>query len=169
MSKLAQVSPNLQLVVAVADNGIIGRAQGLPWRQRNDLKHFKNLTMGRPMLMGRRTWESIGRALPGRVNLILSRQSSLVAPGATVVGSLAEAGLAAGAASELMVIGGGALYAETLPLATRIYLTELHGAPDGDVSFPRWDRAEWIETARESHPADADNDYPYSFVTLQRR
>ena len=169
MSKLAQVFPLLQIVVAVADNGIIGRAQGLPWRQRNDLKHFKGLTMGRPILMGRRTWDSIGRPLPGRLNLVLSRQGGFAAPGATVVGSLAEAYAAVGKAPELMVIGGGALYAETLPLATVIHLTELHGAPAGDVSFPAWNRADWTETSRESHPADADNDYPYSFVRLERR
>lgn len=169
MSKLAQVSPILELVVAVADNGIIGRAQGLPWRQRNDLKHFKSLTMGRPILMGRRTWDSIGRPLPGRLNLVLSGQPGYVAGGATVVGSLAEARQAAGAAAQLMIIGGAALYAQTLPLASVIHLTELHGAPDGDVSFPHWNRAEWTETARESHQADADNDYAYSFVTLERR
>ena len=157
----------MELVVAVADNGVIGAAQGLPWRQRADLKNFKRLTIGKPVLMGRRTWQSIGRPLPGRLNLVLSSQPGYVADGATVVRSLEEAQAAAQAT--LMVIGGAQLYADALPCASRIHLTEVHGAPCGDVYFPAWDRAQWRELARERHPADPDNEYAYSFVTLERR
>ena len=169
MSKLAQVSPSLEIVVAIATNGVIGRDLGLPWRQRDDLKHFKALTLGHPVVMGRRTWASIGRALPGRLNLVLTRTPGYAAPGATVVGSLEAARTAAGPAPRLMIIGGAALYAEALPQTSVIHLTELHGEPDGNVRFPAWDRAQWQESGRELHPADADNDYPYSFVTLTRR
>ena len=168
MSKLAQVFPGLELVVAVADNGMIGREQGLPWRQRADLRHFKAITLGHPILMGRRTWESIGRPLPGRLNLVLSSRDDLVLPGATVVDSVASAVQAAGAVPRLFVIGGATLYELTLPMATVLHLTEVHAAPDGDVRFPVWNRADWIEADRTDHPADAENDYPYSFVTYRR-
>ena len=168
MSKLAQVFPRLELVVAVADNGVIGADLGLPWRQRADLRHFKQLTMGHPIVMGRRTWARIGRALPGRLNSVLTRQPTYVADGATVVSSLGEAIAAAGGAPALMVIGGAELYAQALPAAAVLHLTELHGTPQGDVRFPAWNRGEWQETHREEHPADADNDYPYSFVRLAR-
>ncbi len=169
MSKLAQVLPALELVVAVADNGMIGREQGLPWRQKADLRHFKAITLGHPILMGRRTWESIGRPLPGRLNLVLSGRRDLVLPGATVVDSVAAAVRAAGAVPTVFVIGGATLYELTLPAATAVHLTEVHAAPDGDVRFPPWNRADWIEADRVDHAADADNDYPYSFVTYRRR
>lgn len=169
MSKTPQVSPALHVVVAVAANGIIGRAQGLPWRQRNDLRHFKELTLGHPVLMGRRTWESIGRALPGRLNLVLSREPGCTLPGAVVVDSVAAALAAAGSAPVVMVIGGATLYRQTLPTAEVMHLTEIHAAPAGDAYFPDWDRGAWLETGRLDFPADADNDYAYSFLTLTRR
>ena len=155
--------------MAVADNGMIGREQGLPWRQRADLRHFKAITLGHPILMGRRTWESIGRPLPGRLNLVLSSRADLALPGATVVDSVASAVRAAGDVPRLFVIGGATLYELTLPTATVLHLTEIHAAPDGDVRFPAWNRADWIEADRADHPADAENDYPYSFVTYRRR
>lgn len=168
MSKPAQVPPVLELVVAVADNGVIGRDQALPWRQRADLRRFRAITLGHPVLMGRRTWESLGRPLPGRANLVLSHDPAYAAPGATGVTTLAQALAAAGAAPSLMVIGGAALYAQTLPQAGVLHLTEIHASPAGDVRFPAWDRGAWREVFRERHPADAENEHPYSFVTLRR-
>lgn len=169
MSKLAQVLPALHLVVAVADNGVIGLNQGLPWRQRADLRHFKKLTLGHPIAMGRRTYESIGKPLPGRENLVLTTQPGAAFPGTTVVDSLDAARAAARGAERLYVIGGAVVYAEALPQAEVIHLTEVHGTPDGDVRFPHWDRAAFDEVEREDHPADAENQYPFSFVTLRRR
>lgn len=169
MSKPAQVLPSLEIVAAVAENGVIGRALALPWHQRADLGHFKALTIGRPIVMGRRTHQSIGRALPGRRNLVVTRDAACVTPGAESVPSLAAALAAAAGAPALMVIGGAALYAAALPLASRLHLTEIHASPDGDVQFPAWDRSAWTETARERHEPDAENDFPYSFVTLTRR
>jgi dihydrofolate reductase len=169
MSKPPQVFPALDLVVAVADNGVIGREQDLPWRQRADLRHFKALTLGHPVLMGRRTWESIGRPLPGRLNLVLTGQRGLVLPGATVVDSLDSAVRAVGEAPTLFVIGGATLYELTLPMASVLHLTEVHAEPEGDVCFPIWDRNEWIEAERADYPADGENDHPYSFVTYRRR
>ena len=155
--------------MAVADNGTIGREQGLPWRQKADLRHFRSITLGHPILMGRRTWESIGRPLPGRLNLVLSGQRDLVLPGATVVDSVAGAVREAGTVRTVFVIGGATLYELTLPVASVLHLTEVHAAPDVDVRFPAWNRADWIEVDRTDHPADAENDYPYSFVTYRRR
>jgi dihydrofolate reductase len=168
MTEPTPAVPALELVVAIADNGVIGRELGLPWRQRADLQHFKAVTLGHPILMGRRTWQSIGRPLPGRMNLVLSRDGGFVAPGARVVPSLAAALRSAGPVPALMIIGGATLYSQTLAQASTIHLTEVHGAPDGEVRFPDWDRAAWAETKREWHAASAENEYPYSFVTLRR-
>lgn len=161
--------PRLEFVVAVARNGVIGAAGGLPWRLPEDLKHFRRLTVGRPVLMGRRTWDSLGRPLPERTNLVLTRDPAWFAPGAVRVGSLAEARAAAGSAPRLMIIGGAELYRATLPDAATIHLTEVHADVPGDVRFPPLDPAEWRETAREDRPADERHAYPYSFVTLTRR
>ena len=169
MTKTHPAGARLELVVAIADNGVIGRELGLPWRQRADLRRFKALTMGHPIVMGRRTWQSIGRALPGRQNIVLSRVAGFSAPGAVVVASLAAAEAAASPPGVLMIIGGATIYREALPQASVLHLTEVHAKPDGDVRFPDWDRAQWLETGRERHPADAENDYPYSYVTLRRR
>ncbi len=158
----------LSFVVAMADNRVIGRAGGLPWHLRADLRYFKRITMGKPIIMGRRTHESIGRPLPGRHNIVISRNPAYQAPGCTVVDSTDAALTTAGAAEEIMIIGGGSLYRETLPRASRLYLTEVHASPEGDVTFPELDPAEWREVSRESHPADAANDHPYSFVVLER-
>ncbi len=157
----------LSLVVARADNGVIGRDQGLPWHLPADLKHFKALTLGKPIVMGRRTFESIGRPLPGRHNIVLTR-GGWTAAGVTVVPNLAAGLAAAGAADEAMIIGGAAVYAAALPATQRVYLTEVHASPDGDTVLPRFDPAMWAETARDDHAADGDVP-EYSFVTLARR
>ncbi len=189
----------VSLVVAMADNGVIGRGGDLPWHLPDDLKHFKAVTLGKPVLMGRRTFESIGRALPGRRNLVMSRAGRLraasvpgsapgSAPGSTdaaaeaeYVGSVEEARtlVARGAAgtgdpAELCVIGGAQVYALALPLATRIYLTRVHAAVEGDVYFPSaggqgfgmFDG--WQELERVEHAPDARHAYAMSFVMMER-
>ncbi len=161
----------LTLVVARAANGVIGRDGGLPWHLPADLRHFKRLTVGKPVVMGRRTFESIGRPLPGRHNIVLTR-GGWRAEGVTVVATLAEAVAAAGLQQgarpdEIMIIGGAAVYAEALPSARRVYLTEVHAAPDGDTRLPAFDRSVWHEIAREDHPVAGDAP-AFSFVTLER-
>lgn len=152
---------HISFVVARAANGVIGRDNALPWRLPDDLKHFKRLTLGKPVVMGRRTWESLGGPLPGRQNIVVTRNAGYAAEGGTTVPSLAAAIDAAGAAEEIMVIGGAALFADALPLATRVHLTEVHALPQGDVTMPGFG-AGWRETDRD----DRDG---YSFVTLERR
>lgn len=149
----------ISFVVARADNGVIGRDNALPWHLPEDLKHFKRLTLGKPIIMGRKTWESLGRPLPGRHNIVVTRDAGYAAEGAMVVTSLAAA-LEAAEGDEAMIIGGAALFADALPLATRVYLTEVHQAPQGDVTMPAFG-AEWRETDREGHDG-------FSFVTLER-
>jgi len=160
--------PRITLVAAVARNGVIGRAGALPWRLPADLRRFREVTWGHPVVMGRRTWESIGRPLPGRRNIVVTRRFGYRAPGAEVAGSPEAALSVAAGAGEVMVIGGGELYAAFLPLAARILLTEVEAEPEGDAFFPPLAPGEWRETARERHPADPDNPFAYSFVTLER-
>ena len=159
----------VSLVVARADNGVIGRDNALPWRLGADLRNFRRITMGHPIVMGRRTFESIGRPLPGRHNIVVSRNPSFRADGCTVVSDWEAARRLAGGVEELMVIGGASLYQAAWPQAQRIYLTEVHARVTGDVCFPRPDPASWRELRREFHRADARNEYDYSFVCLQRR
>ena len=161
--------PNLSLIVAMTANGVIGRNNGLPWRLPADLAHFKRLTMGKPIIMGRRTWESLPGLLPHRTHVVLSRDCDYPVNGAFLVHSLDEALATFGDVEELMVIGGADLYAQALPLASRIYLTQVHAEVEGDVHFPQLDLSLWQEVAREDHAADARNPHPYSFVTLERR
>ena len=162
----------LSLVVARADNGIIGRDNALPWHLPADLRHFKRLTVGKPVVMGRRTFESIGKPLPGRHNIVLTRNGGWRADGVTVAANLAEAVAAAGLQQharpdEIMIIGGAAVYADALPSARRVHLTEVHSAPAGDTVLPGFDKAHWHETAREDFAPDGG--LPgYSFVTLER-
>jgi len=155
-------------VVAAARNGVIGRDGGLPWRLPADLQHFKRLTLGHPVLMGRRTWESLGRPLPGRTNLVLTRAEGYVAPGATVVHSLDEALAVAGPVPVLMVIGGAELYRQCLPRAAVLHLTEVHADVEGDTRFPAWDRAAFRETWREEHAPDDRHAHAYAFVRYER-
>lgn len=162
-------TPRVTLVVAMARNGAIGRGGALPWHLPDDLRRFKALTLGKPVLMGRRTWESIGRPLPGRMNLVLTRDAALRAAGATVVASLDAALAAAAGHEELMVIGGAQVYALAAPLAGRVHLTAVDAEVDGDTHLPPFDPREWIEVAREHHAADERHACAMDFVTLERR
>jgi len=157
------------LVVAVAENGVIGLDGRLPWHLPADLKHFRRVTMGHPILMGRKTHESIGRPLPGRDNLILSRDPAYRAEGCRVVSSMDMALRATASDSALMVVGGEALYRLALPLAQRIYLTRVHGVFQGTVRFPVLQESDWNEIRRENHRADERNPYDYSFIWLERQ
>lgn len=164
--------PDLVLVVACADNGVIGRDGVMPWHVSADLRRFKRITAGKPVIMGRKTYESIGRPLSGRHNIVLTRQTGWRAEGATVVSNLAEAIAAAGLgprtrADTIMVIGGADVYRQALPSATRIELTEIHDAPEGDTFFPALDMSSWREIHRETHPA-GDGHPAYDFVTLEK-
>ncbi|MEP4380339.1 MAG: dihydrofolate reductase [Alphaproteobacteria bacterium] len=157
----------ISLIVAMAENGVIGRDGGLPWRIPADLKFFKETTIGHPIVMGRKTHQSIGRALPGRTNIVITRDKGFSGEDIAVVGDLDAAILAAGNADEVMVIGGAQIYELALPRAERIYLTEVHIAADGDTRFPELDHDAWRETARVDHPADGETP-AFSFVTLER-
>jgi dihydrofolate reductase len=160
------------LIAAVARNGTIGRDGALPWRLSADLRRFKRLTSGHAILMGRRTWESIGKPLSGRLNIVVTRQASLSVPEeVAVVHSLAEGlRLAAEAGhDEVFVIGGASLYAEALPVADRLHLTEVDAEVAGDVSFPHWDRQRFEVTEEETVPADERNEYPSTYRLYVRR
>jgi dihydrofolate reductase len=158
----------ISLIVAVSTNNVIGAGGDLPWRLSDDLKRFKAATMGKPIVMGRKTYESIGRPLPGRQNIVITRQSGFTAEGCDVVRSTAEAVEAAEGADEIMVIGGSQIYAAFLPLAERIYLTRVHTEVEGDVFFPPLKKDEWRESASETYDADALNDYACTVATLSR-
>lgn len=157
------------LVVAMARNRVIGRDNQLPWRLPADLAYFKRVTLGHPVVMGRHTYESIGKSLPGRLNIVVSRNPAFRAPGCTVVGSLAEAWTVAGDATEVSVIGGTSLFAEALPIADRIHLTEIDADVPGDTWFPEFDRAEWTEHEVSRHPPDERHSYPFRIVVLERK
>jgi dihydrofolate reductase len=166
------VSARIALIVAVAENGVIGRDGKLPWRIAEDMKWFKETTMGKPCIMGRKTWESFPkRPLPGRTNIVVTRDTSYVAEGGVVAHSLDEALAAAGreAAGETMVIGGADLYRAALPRAQRIYLTSVHGAFEGDTIFPEIDRDDWIETVLAANSASPERPIGYSFIVLDRK
>jgi dihydrofolate reductase len=161
---------DVELVVAVSENDVIGRANQLPWRLSGDLRHFRALTMGHSILMGRKTYESIGKALPGRSNWVLSRSAGFSAPDARVVRELEEAESSAGGGAPLMVIGGAEIYRLCLARARRIHLTLVHAQiSGGDTFFSAWRDPEWREIGRERHEADEKNAYAYSFLTLERR
>ena len=159
----------LSIIAALSRNRVIGKDNQLPWRLPADLKHFKAVTLGKPVIMGRKTFESIGKPLPGRDNIVVSRDPQYQADGGIVVAhSLDEALAHTHAAAEVMLIGGAQLYAQALPRAQRLYLTLIHADIDGDAHFPDYDPAAWRETAREDHAPDENNPYPYSFVILER-
>jgi dihydrofolate reductase len=160
--------PRLVLVVAVAANGVIGRNGSLPWHLPADLKHFKALTIGQPVLMGRRTYESIGKALVDRPNIVLTRNLCWEAPRVIVVHTLEAAIERARPAPELMVIGGADIFSMCLPVCSRIELTRVHADVEGDTFFPLPPPSEWRESAREDHPADARHTHAFSIVTLER-
>jgi dihydrofolate reductase len=159
----------LELVVAAAENDVIGRGNRLPWHLPADLGHFKALTVGHHILMGRKTYESIGKALPGRTSWVLSRSPGFAPGDCEVVGTLQEARSAVGGEAPLMVIGGAEIYRLCLPFSRRIHLTLVHTeVEDGDTFFADWRRPEWVESGREHHEADAKNAFAYSFITLDR-
>jgi len=160
--------PRITIIVAYAKNHVIGNEGNLPWHLSDDLKRFRQLTMGHHIVMGRKTWESIGRLLPGRKHIIISRKPGYAVAGAKVVDSLEGAMAAARNDSEIFVIGGGEIYALVLPIADRILATEVQGKFEGDTYFPELSKGTWQETARESHE-DAASGLRYSFVTLERR
>jgi dihydrofolate reductase len=164
----ACVKTKIALVVAVADNGVIGRGGTLPWHLPDDLKHFKAVTMGKPVLMGRRTFESIGRPLPGRRNLVLTRTFRESPPGVQYVRSVDAALALVSDAAQLCVIGGAEVFALARSLATRVYLTQVHAVIPGDTCFPLGDLAAWSEVERMEHAADARHAHAMSFVTLER-
>ncbi|WP_421255384.1 type 3 dihydrofolate reductase [Aeromonas sp. 600282] len=161
----------ISMIAAMAHDRVIGKDNQMPWHLPADLAHFKRVTLGKPVLMGRKTFESIGRPLPGRRNLVISRNPDYQAEGIEVVGSVeaALALLAGSSVEELMVIGGGHLYAEMLPSADCLYLTRIDLAVEGDTRFPAFDDGQWQRVDCESHPADDKNPHPYSFETWQRR
>lgn len=164
----------LAVIVAAAENGVIGRNNALPWHLPEDLKYFKRVTLGKPVVMGRKTFESIGRPLPGRTNIVITRAADWCADGVKVVHSLDEAlALAADiavidGASELMVIGGAEIYRDALPRADRLYFTEVHAEVEGDASLPAIDWSGWREVSRERFEASESNPYDYSFAVFER-
>ena len=160
---------SVTLIVATDRQGGIGLGGGLPWRLPDDLRRFKALTLGKPVVMGRRTWDSIGRPLPGRLNIVVSRDPRRAIDGATVAATLEAALAAAGNVPEVCVIGGAEIYRLALPLADRVELTEVHANVGADTYFPPLDPAEWEEVAREDRAADERHAHPMSFVTLRRR
>jgi dihydrofolate reductase len=168
------VTPIIALVVAMAENGAIGRGGDLPWRLSSDLRRFRQITMGKPVVMGRLTFASLPRALDGRLNIVLTRNAAFTAPGAVMAYNLEEAfdvarkAAAKSGAEEIMVIGGEDVFRAVLPLASRIYLTEVHAAPDADTWFPPLDRSEWRETSREDHKPGPKDEHAFSFVVLDR-
>ncbi|MES9858656.1 MAG: type 3 dihydrofolate reductase [Sedimenticola sp.] len=158
----------ITLIAAMAENRVIGRDNRLPWRLPADLKHFKALTMGKPMVMGRKTWESLPGLLPGREHLVVTGDPHYRADGCRLVHSIKEALAAVVDAPEVMVVGGALFYQQMLPLAHSMHLTLVHAEVEGDAWFPRFDSTEWREVSRESHPADEKNSYPFTFIHLER-
>ena len=158
----------ISLIVAASTNRVIGVQGQLPWRLSDDLRRFKSLTMAKPIVMGRKTWESIGRALPGRQNIVITRQPGFVAEGAEVVISPVGALRAAGDADEVMIIGGGQIYDLFLPKASRVYLTQVLIELDGDAWFPALDPADWQLVDSEAHAASEANEYEFEFRTYER-
>lgn len=160
----------MDIVVAVAENDVIGRGNALPWHLPDDLSHFRTVTMGKPILLGRRTHESIGRALPGRRNLVFSRNASFRAPGTEPVGSLEQALDLCAGSEALMVIGGAQIFDLALPAVRRIHLTLVHTRiADGDVFFSGWRAPVFAETGRREHAADERHAHAFSIMTLERR
>ena len=166
--------PIVALVVAMGDNRAIGKGGGLPWRQSSDMRYFRKVTMGKPIVMGRRTFDSLPRVLDGRLNIVLTRDKDFAAPGAVVTHGVEEALALARreaqrtGADEIMVIGGADLFQATLARAGRIYLTEVKASPNADTWFPELGRGEWRELSREDHAPGPKDDHAFSFVVLER-
>lgn len=159
----------VSLIVALTPQGVIGKDNTLPWHLPSDLKHFKMLTWGKPIIMGRKTFESIGKPLPGRQNIVITHQQNFSVSGCDIVHSLDEALKQAGKAQQVFIIGGSAVFAEALPFADFLYLTLIHADIAGNIYFPAWEQDNWEQVSRENFPADDQNPYPFSFVLLKRR
>ncbi|MFH1044330.1 MAG: dihydrofolate reductase [Pseudomonadota bacterium] len=164
----ASAPPRICLIVALAANRVIGKNNALPWRLPADLKRFKALTMGHPLLMGRKTHESIGRPLPGRRNLVITRNRDYSATGCEIVHSLDEAIAACRGAQEIFIGGGAELYRESLPRAHRLEFTEIQAEFEGDATFPEFSLAQWRETGREIHSNEAGIPFRYDFARYER-
>jgi dihydrofolate reductase len=162
------VEVELAIIVATDEQGLIGKNNDLPWKLSADLQYFRRVTMGKPLIMGRNTHESIGRPLPGRQNIIVTKNPDYKVDGCTVVHSTKEAFQACSDAEEAMVMGGASLYEQLLPQAEKLYLTLVHASLEGDTWFPDWNKADWREVNSEYHHADDKNDYPYSFIVYER-
>jgi len=158
----------ISLIAAMADNRVIGRDNRLPWRLPADLRHFRKITLGKPVVMGRKTWESIGRPLPGRTNIVVTRDPDYLAEGCVVAHSVDEALTACAGSEEVMVIGGANLYQQLLDRADRLYLTRVRAEVEGDAWFPAFDAAQWREVEHESHRRDDANEFDYEFLLLER-
>ena len=158
----------ISIIVATSANNVIGADGGLPWHLPEDLRKFKEITMGKPMIMGRATWDSIGRALPGRRSIILTRMPGFEAPGAEVVGSVDEALAVAGDVDEVMIIGGGEIYRQFLPMTDRVYLTRLEAHIKGDTRFPELDMEQWQVISAEEFPAVNDREFAFTIEVLDR-
>jgi dihydrofolate reductase len=162
------------IVAAVAENGVIGRGNALPWRLKSDMVHFRKLTMGKPVVIGRKTFASIGKQLPGRTTIVISRDKNFTAPGSVVAPNFDAALQAARGdalrrgAGAIIVAGGADIYAQALPLATRLVMTEVHARIDGDAHFPALDSKLWRETGRSEHQAGLEDEASFAFVTYQR-
>jgi dihydrofolate reductase len=158
----------ISLVAAAAENNIIGKENALPWRLPADLKFFKNLTMGHSIIMGRKTFQSVGKALPGRKNIIITRDNSFSAEDCIVLGSLSEAFQVCKDEDEIFVVGGAEIYHQSMEFADKIYLTRVHALFAGDTYFPDIHEDEWRVLSKEEHRADEKNIYPYSFIQYLR-
>ena len=159
----------ISLIAAMGFNRVIGKENRMPWHMPADMRHFRSLTLGKPVIMGRNTFESIGKPLVKRTNIVVTSATDYEAPGCTVVHTLDGALAATDEADEVMVIGGARLYEQFLPQADRLYLTLIEAKVEGDTFFPEYTLAEWEEVSREPHDADAANPYPYTFMVFHRR
>jgi dihydrofolate reductase len=177
--KFARPAPALQriplvLVAAVAENGVIGRANRLPWRLKSDMQHFRSVTMGHPVVMGRKTFQSLFKPLKGRTTIVVTRDRTFSAPGAVVAASLAAALAAARGdalrrgAGAIMMAGGAEIYAQAMPIAERLHITQVHDQPEGDAVFPDVDRSIWREIDRVEHPPGPDDSASYAHVVFER-
>jgi dihydrofolate reductase len=159
----------ISMIAAIGKNNVIGTKNSLPWKLPADMKHFVQITKGKPVIMGRKTFESIGKPLANRINVIITHDYDFEAEGCVIAHSVDEALKAAEGAEEALIIGGAQIYKEFLPLATKMYLTKIDAKFNGDAYFPEYNLEEWEETAYEEHESDKDNSYDYAFVVLERK
>lgn len=165
---MISASPKISIVVAAAENNVIGHQGEMPWHVSGDLKNFKAITSGKPIVMGRKTFESIGRPLPGRQNIVVTRNADWQADGVDVAASLDAALELADNAAEIMIIGGGQIYAQALPLASRVYFTRIHIEPEGDTSFPALSEQDWTQSDSQKLPQGPKDTAMATFLVLDR-